>query len=263
MRRFILMGAAVADAATMPAHWIYARPTLLQAVGDRREAPEFLPEPACPFYDAAQFPGHYATGSNSPYGEAFTALAAMTRRDPRLCDDGAALAAAWLAFTRAYTGRHDGAMKAVAKNMEEGRTAFPDMGADDNQAHCFFKAAVAVAADAGSAALDRARLNTLIRFHQNNEMAWLCGLFYAELLHAVKNGGAVPDACTAARAVLDAEPESEAKSQVLDPPPPPPPQTQDSPSFLRSSPPLPYRPFLSGPPPGQPPRRGSWSMGST
>jgi hypothetical protein len=47
-----VLGAFVADAATMPLHWIYDVAQIKQLVGDG--APTFFHPPSCPFYDVRQ-----------------------------------------------------------------------------------------------------------------------------------------------------------------------------------------------------------------
>jgi hypothetical protein len=47
--RAAVLGAFVADAATMPLHWIYDVQRIQQLVGDA--APTFYHPPSCPYYD--------------------------------------------------------------------------------------------------------------------------------------------------------------------------------------------------------------------
>jgi hypothetical protein len=47
--RAAVLGAFVADAATMPLHWIYDVQRIEQLVGDG--APTFFHPPSCPYYD--------------------------------------------------------------------------------------------------------------------------------------------------------------------------------------------------------------------
>jgi hypothetical protein len=55
-----IVGSFVADAATMPLHWIYSTDKVKELVGQGN--PEFFHTPSCPFYD-------YALGENTPYGQ--------------------------------------------------------------------------------------------------------------------------------------------------------------------------------------------------
>jgi ADP-ribosylglycohydrolase len=58
--RAALIGAFVADAATMPLHWIYPTKQIRDIIGDAK--PEFYEKPSSPFYS-------YKLGDLSPYGE--------------------------------------------------------------------------------------------------------------------------------------------------------------------------------------------------
>ena len=64
--RAALIGAFVADAATMPLHWIYSPSQIKSIIHDKH--PEFWAKPSSPFYK-------YEVGELSPYGaEAFFLL---------------------------------------------------------------------------------------------------------------------------------------------------------------------------------------------
>jgi hypothetical protein len=58
-----ILGAFVADAATMPLHWIYDRDQLKSIIGDKIAAPEFFDHPSCPFYNSEKNPGMSRWGS--------------------------------------------------------------------------------------------------------------------------------------------------------------------------------------------------------
>lgn len=55
-----IAGGALADAASMPLHWIYDVPKLTELIGDAD--PAFFDPPSCPFYA-------YDAGRNTPYGD--------------------------------------------------------------------------------------------------------------------------------------------------------------------------------------------------
>lgn len=68
-----MLGAFVADAATMSLHWIYD-PSELKAIVKESDHPEFFDPPHSPFYK-------YPLGSLSPYGdEALALLTSATTR---------------------------------------------------------------------------------------------------------------------------------------------------------------------------------------
>jgi hypothetical protein len=64
-----IVGAFVADAATMPLHWIYDQTAIEDIIKNKAKrdirahsGPEFYDPPQCPFY-------HYEVGTLSPYGD--------------------------------------------------------------------------------------------------------------------------------------------------------------------------------------------------
>nr|XP_054755327.1 crystallin J1A-like [Lytechinus pictus] len=56
-----IVGSFIADAATLPVHWVYNQELLASEVA-KHATPEFIPNSICPFY---QIP----TGKNSAYGD--------------------------------------------------------------------------------------------------------------------------------------------------------------------------------------------------
>uniref|UniRef100_G3NBJ5 Selenoprotein J n=1 Tax=Gasterosteus aculeatus TaxID=69293 RepID=G3NBJ5_GASAC len=68
-----IIGAAAADAATQPMHWIYNPDTLKEVLSDLEPCPEFRPESANPFY-------RRATGEQTCYGDqAYVLLESLSR----------------------------------------------------------------------------------------------------------------------------------------------------------------------------------------
>ena len=64
-----MIGSFVADAATMPLHWIYSSDKIRDLLDGKD--PEFFPKPSSPFYQ-------YPLGELSPYGaEAFYMLSSV------------------------------------------------------------------------------------------------------------------------------------------------------------------------------------------
>lgn len=63
-----IKGALLADAASMGTHNMADPDEVLKAVSSK-EAPEFKDPPAPVGYSAADYPGHYGSGMNSPWGE--------------------------------------------------------------------------------------------------------------------------------------------------------------------------------------------------
>merc|ERR1740123_2083405 len=63
-----ITGAAIADAAAMPLHWIYDTSVIASKVGKGGDSAFFEP-PSCAFYD-------YPEGENTPYGQQNRAILA-------------------------------------------------------------------------------------------------------------------------------------------------------------------------------------------
>ena len=69
-----VIGGLVADAATMPLHWIYDPAKIEALLQGNTAQPEFFQTPSSPFY-------HYETGELSPYGaEVEILLQAVAKR---------------------------------------------------------------------------------------------------------------------------------------------------------------------------------------
>jgi ADP-ribosylglycohydrolase len=210
-----VQGGLVADAASMPVHWIYKNAQLLNILGASAATPEFFEPVSCPYYDEKKNPGHYGRGGQSPYGEQFVILMNAVAANKALVDDGPQLASAFVEATTSFNGYHDGAMKKVVANMAEGKNTWPDMGADDNQAHSLYKALLSVAScGAASTQVDLKRLETIVRFHQNNDTAFLSSVFFAGLLHSVVQGSNLTDAISDANTLLAAQPDSKEKTEL-------------------------------------------------
>jgi ADP-ribosylglycohydrolase len=218
-----LLGAFVADAASMPLHWIYDQAALRALVGDNPD-PLFFSPPSCPYYnsrspteegnEAKGFPGHYELGSLSPTGEQALALLQFLRgrENAAAAIDGDEWAVALHAWSKAYTGRRDHALQLFVANMEAGKK-YPETGADDNQAQSFGKVPSVlythVAGDGGDddEALYLANVDVCVRAHQNNDLNAAAALFWARLLRRVAVGGdTVQAAYEAAKAAATHEP---------------------------------------------------------
>lgn len=173
-----LLGAIVGDAATMPVHWIYDETKLRDTIEIANiSSPEFNSALSCPFYSSKEFPGHYDTGSVSPYGEQFLALLDSTRSNNGDVEKTSQDFYDWLAT---YSGRKDHAGNEFFKNFGEGKRN-PESGADDAQAQCLSKAVIAVSTG------HEASIKSFISFHQNNETAIGCGELYAKFLQRMKS----------------------------------------------------------------------------
>ena len=63
-----LLGAFVADAASMGVEWIYD-PSQMKETVESLETPEFKNPPSPQYFSSKEFLGHYGPGMLSPYGE--------------------------------------------------------------------------------------------------------------------------------------------------------------------------------------------------
>ena len=206
-KKAALQGCFVADAATMPLHWIYKNDDLKQIVGDCAD-PLFFATASCPYYnsrpptdegnDGKGFPGHYEVGQLSPYGEQALACLQFLDNGQGGALDGDVWAKAFLEWSKSYTGRPDHALKVFTENMEAG-AKYPDCGADDNQAQSFGKIATALWVYGDSEDYIR-NVEVCVRAHQNNDLNVAVGLFWARLLQHVVAGETIQAAYEAAKA---------------------------------------------------------------
>ncbi|KAL4424390.1 hypothetical protein ABPG77_005633 [Micractinium sp. CCAP 211/92] len=171
-----VLGAFLADAATMPLHWIYDPAkvqSLLESKGKAAE-PEFFPQPSCPFYD-------YALGRLSPYGDEAYALLQYAAAHPDV--DGPGLTEHLVSFFKAYDGRLNGTAKKLVESWEGG-ARFPDAAAEDTQAHAIVKVPVLVARYGGTPQLAE-RVEAAVRSQQNSDVAVAMGQAAAAILERV------------------------------------------------------------------------------
>ena len=171
----VLLGAIVADAATLPLHWIYDRNKLRKSIKSfNKNKCEFNSAFRCPYYHPNDYPGHYKEGFPSPNGEQLLALLdIITESKDDEEKDGNWYALKFHSWLQSYTGRKDGPAKIFETNYTNG-LRYPDCGADDDQAMSFYKSIISFATNL--------ELEPLVRFHQNNDMTLDCATFYKKLL---------------------------------------------------------------------------------
>uniref|UniRef100_A0A383VKV4 ADP-ribosylglycohydrolase n=1 Tax=Tetradesmus obliquus TaxID=3088 RepID=A0A383VKV4_TETOB len=191
-----VVGALVADAATMGLHWIYDQGKLQQLLASKgkQAAPEFFDPPSCPFYEMP-------SGSLSPYGGELHALlrymsqpalaAAAASKAPL---DGPSWAAALAGYFKdVYAGYKNKSVKSVIANIEAGK-AYPATGdAEDTQANSLCKLPLIAAVYAGSPELPAA-VEASIRAQQNNDASVTMGLAAAKILEKVILGSSIDEA---------------------------------------------------------------------
>ena len=138
-----VMGALVANAASMPTQWFYDLEKLKEYVGE--EELLFFPKPSCFFFHdgtrtqeehdkineyhgatiakapslaEASFPGHYALGETCPMGELLMGMIEVVATfPPNALVNGNDVAKKYFAWQKTYTGRQSYSMKEFAKNM--------------------------------------------------------------------------------------------------------------------------------------------------
>lgn len=182
-----IVGSLVADAASMPLHWIYDRDKIKALVADRPDRPEFFDPPSCPFYT-------YEQGRNSPYGEQALHLLQVVAESDKL-DPVEYAEKANAYFSGPYTGRLDHSTKGFLANVKEGKT-WPTCGADDDQANSIAKMVSVVALYAGKPEL-LARVEDATRVTQNTDKAVAMALAGARILERLILGATAHDAIAA------------------------------------------------------------------
>ncbi len=198
--------AAVGDAATMPSHWIYDAGKLSALHAASPGTPEFFAQPSCPFYNSTQFPGHYALGQPSPYGEEALALADYVEGNGLEFTDGEGFARSLHRWVKSYSGRKNGCSKQFESNMDDllgkgGASAhcFPACGANDAEANSLWKVPL-LAARYSRAPDYLSKVSQAVRVHQNTDGAEEFALSFAKMLRAALDGAKLPVAVAAGRA---------------------------------------------------------------
>ncbi|GBF88351.1 hypothetical protein Rsub_01063 [Raphidocelis subcapitata] len=190
-RKGAILGAIVADAATMPLHWVYkpeVMADLLKSKG-RESTPEFYDPPSCPFY---QMP----LGTLSPYGAEVAALLGyMDARGPARGVEGSSWAACLASyFTDTYPGYRNKSVKTLITNLEAGQ-AYPACGdPTDTQANMLCKLPPVVARFAGSPEQLAPAVEAAVRAQQAGDEAVEYGLAAAKILEKVVLGDTVKEA---------------------------------------------------------------------
>lgn len=173
-----IAGAAVADAAAMPLHWIYDTSIIASKVAKGMN-PEFFDPPSCPFYN-------YPEGENTPYGQQNRVILASLASAGGL-DTTAVQDSFWSYYgpvdapcSKCYL---DGSTKSFLANYKAGKR-YPNVGANDTQANAIVHMVPLVAALAGADHMLE-EVESLIRITQNTDQAVAFGLAGARVLSKV------------------------------------------------------------------------------
>lgn len=132
-----VVGALVADAATMGLHWIYDAGQMAALVAASRAVPEFHEPPACPFYS-------YAGGALSPYGDEVLPLLEFVAAAGPGPFDAAGFGDASYRAAKAYPGRLNHVFKELVAKGDAGKHV-PDLASDSVDLHGAIKVPVLVA----------------------------------------------------------------------------------------------------------------------
>ena len=175
-----VVGSFVADAATMPLHWIYDNKALHDLVKARPDLhePAFFPVPSCPFYPPPQY--NYRTGESTPYGHAALIVLESISSGAVIPEAIAKSLFAEYGASGSYSGFRDGSTRGFVKNMAAG-TGWPSCGADDSQANALTKIAPVVALRAGELGMLK-DVEAVIRVTQNSDLAVAFGVTAARIL---------------------------------------------------------------------------------
>eukprot|EP00960_Hanusia_phi_P015728 463302-Hanusia_phi.AAC.6 len=177
-----MKGGIVADAASMGLHWIYDPEKIIALTRKAPMCPKdpaFFEPPSCPFYS-------YESGQLSPYGAEGLGMLKCMNSLPQ--HDPMRLAQKFAENLKAYSGRLNHASKELIANIEAGKT-FPECGANDSQANALVKVPFALPrfiSDQDWAA----RMEEVIRVHQNHELAVEYGMASSYMLHHIISTGA-------------------------------------------------------------------------
>ncbi|GAX82764.1 hypothetical protein CEUSTIGMA_g10190.t1 [Chlamydomonas eustigma] len=184
--RAALLGAFVADAATMGLHWVYNQTELHMMLEARgiQEWPEFMTPPASKYYE-------YESGRFSPYGDELLPMLKF------LAEQGHMDEVKWTRYLAFYYMSYRGRLNKSSKSMVEAYNAgklWPETGkADDSQANALVKVPAIVARYAGRPGLVSA-IEVAVRAQQNNDLAVEAAIAIGKVLERVVLGSTVPEA---------------------------------------------------------------------
>ncbi len=197
--RAAIMGAAVADAATMGFHWLYDQARIAELAGD---APEFRAPNNADFTKGYFAHEGKTPGEPSHYGAQMMAMAtAMSGRDGYSADAYAAAFRDWFDYGGRWVGYIDRPTRATLLAMaaaaaEEKPTT--GCGADDAQLPAISKLPVLVARhhdDPGLAEM----VESAVRLTNNRDDSVAWGVAIARMLAAAIQGASPAEAIAAAR----------------------------------------------------------------
>lgn len=215
--RAAVLASFVADAASMPLHWIYNTSQVASLVKANRGDPAFYPHPSCPFYE-------YPFGEQSPYGQqsllTLKVLSLAVGNHSAWTD---ALPQKLEASYWDYYGKQggsctttkgacyrDASTKGFVAHVARGEH-WPRCGANDDQANAIAHMVPVVARFAGADEL-LDHVAAVVRVTQNTDRAVAFALAAARILeHAILHGG---DPIGSSDGAADADPALRAHGAV-------------------------------------------------
>ncbi|XP_071499977.1 crystallin J1A-like [Diadema antillarum] len=200
-----IVGSFIADAACLPVHWMYDQDELAAAVS-KYPTPEFIPEPAGPFY-------RLPTGKNSTYGDhLFTLLKSVVDSngfDREAYQKGLkAMFGSGSAYDYERSGRPvlgpwlPGTMKKFLANYEAGKENTGDTGSSDCDG---VDNTVVMAALYGGTPELMSKVEDMVKVVQNNPLCLKYSAAAAKLLESYIVNGADPNALEKIKPSVEAE----------------------------------------------------------
>ncbi|KAG1671083.1 hypothetical protein FOA52_000755 [Chlamydomonas sp. UWO 241] len=184
-----LLGALVADAATMGLHWVYNQSEIAELVSQRSAAgfPEFLTPPASKYYN-------YESGAFSPYGDELLPVAQFLADHGKM--DDVEFSKFLAAYYNTYPGRLNKSSKGMAAAVTDGGKTGAQAGSsdpDDNQANGMVKVPALILRYAARPGLSMA-VSKAVGVQQSNAAARDAAVAVAVVLEKVVMGAPVKDA---------------------------------------------------------------------
>ncbi|MEM7269014.1 MAG: ADP-ribosylglycohydrolase family protein [Pseudomonadota bacterium] len=198
--RAAVMGAYVADCATMGLHWLYDQQRIAEVAGDQ---PEFRAPNKADFADKGYFAhGGKSVGEPSHYGAQMLAMAQSVSRSGGFdVDDYAASFREWFDYGGRWVGYADRPTRATLAAMAEASAndrPISACGADDAQLPAVSKLPPLVAAHYDDADLP-AMVEAAVRVTNDRDDSVAWGQATARMIAAAIKGASLSECVTAAR----------------------------------------------------------------
>ena len=206
-----IIGAFVADSASMGLHLIYDQAAIEKLIKDRAAidatgGPEFFDPPESAFYD-------YHSGRQSPYGDEMMVL--LRSISSKGYFDPSDAIEEWSSFYKAYDGRLNRVSQRFIELKGRGISIDQCAQTDDTSFESAAKIPIIVARYAGSPMMLE-KLDDAVKVHQTNEKVLHATRLAAKLLEKVILGSSIPDALLWASTSNQTSPEEKELLQCID-----------------------------------------------